>query len=116
VRNNDVKKCLELSGYEVIKLGDENCELSAAISDFDVIFNTVPYVLFTENVLEHAKHKPLYIEIASSPGGIDVSAARRADIQTIFAPSLPGKYAPVSAGEYIFETISEVLKERSIYL
>ncbi len=116
VRNEKVKNELELSGYDVIKLGEDNREFCNRADGFDVIFNTVPHVIFTDKVLSCIRNRPLYIEIASSPGGIDLSAAREAEIQTIFAPSLPGKYAPVSAGEYVFETISEILTERSIYI
>ena len=116
VRRDDVKREIELLGYDTVKLGGENRELCEKADGFDVIFNTVPHIIFTDKVISQINNKPLYIEIASSPGGIDLSAARRAEIQTIFAPSLPGKYAPVSAGEYVFETISEILAERSIYI
>lgn len=103
---------VSLMGYSAIRLGGDGRELSEAVRNSDVIFNTVPSVIFTEKVLSEVKNKPLYIEIASSPGGIDLSAARDAGIDTVIAPSLPGKYSPVSAGGYIFETISDILSER----
>ncbi len=104
---------LSLMGFKAIRLGGDSTELVEAASNCDVIFNTVPNVIFTEKVLKKVKNKPLYVEIASSPGGIDLTAARDVGLETIFAPSLPGKYSPISAGKYVFETIYEILFERS---
>ena len=103
-----------LCGYKSVRIGDDATELSKAGSECDVIFNTVPAVVFNESVLKEMKNKPLYIEIASSPGGIDVRAARVSGMSVIFAPSIPGRYAPISAGEYIFDTINEILTKRGI--
>ena len=61
-------------------------------------------------------NKPLYIEIASAPGGIDLPAARDKGIKTIIAPSIPGKYSPKTAGKYIFETVCDILSERGIII
>lgn len=103
---------LSLMGYKAIRLCGDSIELIEAVNNCDVIFNTVPSVILTEKVLNKVKNKPLYIEIASSPGGIDLTAARDVGLETIFAPSLPGKYSPISAGKYVFETICEILIER----
>lgn len=105
---------ISMNGYHAIRLGGRSEELAAAVDGSDVIFNTVPSVILTSAVLSKVKSKPLYIEIASLPGGIDLSAARDVGIRTVFAPSLPGKYSPRSAGRYIFETVSDILSERSI--
>ena len=43
--------------------------------DCRVIFNTVPYPLFTREVLETIPRNCLYIDLASAPGGIDWAAA-----------------------------------------
>ena len=103
-----------MSGYESVRIGDDTVELSKTASESDVIFNTVPAIVFNENVLRTMKSKPLYIEIASSPGGVDIRAAREQGISVIFAPSIPGRYAPISAGEYIFDTIKEILIKRGV--
>lgn len=105
---------IAMEGYRAIRIGGNPAELGAAVDESDVIFNTVPSVILTSAVLDKVKSKPLYIEIASLPGGIDLSAARDAGIRTVFAPSLPGKYSPRSAGKYIFEAVCEILSERSI--
>ncbi len=107
---------LSLAGFNSVRIGGDIDDLSKAVGECDVIFNTVPNVVFSKNIINGSKNKPIYIEIASSPGGIDLSAARDNGIKTIFAPSIPGKYSPVTAGRYIYETISDILSERGIIL
>ena len=97
-------------GYRPVRIGDTETFTDTADCS-DVIFNTVPHILFGELILKRMKNRPLYIEIASSPGGIDLSGAREIGLRTVFAPSLPGKYAPGSAGRYIFETVEDILRE-----
>ncbi len=104
---------ISISGFNAIRITDNN-ELSKAMGESEVIFNTVPKQIFSKQIIEASANKPLYIEIASSPGGIDIPTARTKGIQVIFAPSLPGKYAPASSGDYIFETIKDILEQRGI--
>ena len=101
-------------GYSVFKIQEETsekyCEAVAhEIEKSSVIFNTVPSIILTEEILNKMKKKPIYIELASSPGGIDLESARILKIKNIYAPSLPGRYAPRSAGKYIFEEILKLL-------
>lgn len=76
---------------------------------YDIIFNTVPAWLFDRQFLEGADKNMLIIELASSPGGVDVCAARELCANVMWAPSLPGKYAPESAGRIICECVLDVL-------
>ena len=43
--------------------------------------------------------------------GVDFEAAAACGIQTIWALSLPGKTAPVTAGEIVADTVEEMLTE-----
>lgn len=76
---------------------------------YDVIFNTVPTPLFDEAFLERVDRNVLIIELASAPGGIDVFSARRLHSNVLWAASLPGKYAPESAGALIAECVGDLL-------
>ena len=105
-----------MSGYSLTRLDGYGYNLATAASNCDVVFNTVPAVIFGESILQKMTRYPLYIEIASTPGGIDLSAAREKQMRVIFAPSIPGKYAPISAGEYIYEIVSDILNKRGIIL
>lgn len=72
---------------------------------FAVVFNTVPYCLFDEAVLSRFSCETLIIDLASAPGGVDANAADILGIRVVWALSLPGKYAPITAGEIIAQTI-----------
>jgi dipicolinate synthase subunit A len=103
-------------GYNVLKIDPlRGVELTDG-SCFDVIFNTVPGIIFNSRVLSRLSNSPLYIEIASGSGGIDAVSARDRGIKIISAPSLPGKYAPITAGRYIYETIEEMCVKRGMKL
>ena len=102
-----------MHGYDTCKINhDDNKKLKDILKNSDVIFNTAPHIVFTKSLVESMNENTIYIEIASSPGGIDVSTARDEGINIIFAPSLPGRYAPITAGEYIYQTIKDILSER----
>lgn len=103
-----------MDGFEAVKIRGDGQELQRAAEKSDVIFNTVPAIIFNPSVVSGITNKPLYIEIASTPGGIDLGAARDNGIKTIIAPSIPGRYSPKTAGKYIFETVCSILSERGV--
>ncbi len=105
----DVMMC----GYKAIKTADKDA-LRQTFCESDVVFNTVPARIFSKEVMSGNGKKPIYIEIASAPYGVELSDARDCSVRVLYAPSLPGKYAPISAGQYIFETVSEILAEHGM--
>lgn len=104
-------------GYKTVRLCDdkENVQLRDALQKSDLIFNTVPALIFRR---EHFgdKNNSIYIELASCPGGIDLRNARETGMKIIFAPSLPGRCFPVSAGKYIYDSIYEILRTKGVYI
>ncbi len=52
----------------------------------------------------------------STPRGVDFDAAARLGVQVIWALSLPGKVAPVTAGRAIRDTIYNILQELGVWL
>ena len=92
-------------GLDIIK----SSNLKEHIKDIDIIINTVPSVIFTEEVLKSAKSDTLIIDTASAPGGVDFNACNALNIKAISAPSLPGKAAPKTAGEIIAETALNII-------
>ena len=54
----------------------------------------------------------LVLDLASKPGGLDLDAASALNRRVIWALSLPGKTAPVTAGEIIARTVSHLIEER----
>ena len=76
----------------------------------DVIFNTVPSRVIGRDVVFAARNA-LIIDLASKPGGVDMEAAKDAGTRVIWALGLPGKVAPVTAGNIIKETIYNIFSE-----
>ena len=87
-------------------------ELSGSAGGFDIVFNTVPAPIFGEDFLKALHEECLLIDLASKPGGVDFEAAKRLGVRVIWALSLPGKVAPITAGEIIKDTVLNILKER----
>ena len=112
-RRDEVLCEIAMNGFDTVHINDEK-EMTTTVDRCEIIINTVPHIVFTKKILHDCKNVPLYIEIASAPGGIDIPPARSLGIRLIIAPSLPGKYAPVSAGKYIIETISDILRKGGI--
>lgn len=76
---------------------------------FDFIFNTIPALVLTDELLQHLKSTVTVIDIASAPGGIDYLAAKRRGISATLCPGLPGKYAPAASASAIRKTIENTL-------
>ncbi|MDO5148715.1 MAG: dipicolinate synthase subunit DpsA [Oscillospiraceae bacterium] len=81
---------------------------------YDVIFNTVPAVIMGRETLGRIKRNCLIIELASSPGGIDLSYASEYGHKIIRASGLPGKKSPETAGCIIADTVMDYISERSM--
>jgi dipicolinate synthase subunit A len=80
-------------------------ELEQAVAEADVIFNTVPAMVLTREVLAGAPKHAVIIDVASAPGGTDFAGAANLGLTAKLAPGLPGIVAPVTAGKIIAELI-----------
>ncbi len=78
---------------------------------YDIVFNTVPSHIIGDPLLARMKRDVLLLDLASSPGGIDHEAAKAHGYHVVWALSLPGKTAPVTAGKIIGESIRTLLGE-----
>lgn len=101
---------IESHGYIPLSLN----EAKQRLGDFDIIFNTIPAMILSKNELEHIKKNTLVIDLASKPGGVDFDYAKEAGIKVIWALSLPGRVAPVTAGIIIKDTILNILNEMEV--
>lgn len=84
--------------------------LKECMSYADLVINTVPQAVIERRELITAKNT-LVIDLASKPGGVDMEAAKDLGVKVIWALGLPGKVAPVTAGNIIKETICNILGE-----
>lgn len=85
--------------------------LGENLKQFDVIINTVPHMILSEERLQYVKKDCLLIDLASNPGGIDKKAVKAYNLKFVWALSLPGKVAPITSAEFIKETIYNIMKE-----
>ena len=77
----------------------------------DVIFNTVPHIIFGDEELKCIKKGCPLADIASYPGGAEKDAVKRYGTNYLFLPSLPGKYSPSTGAQIILETIKNISEE-----
>lgn len=94
-------------GYEPINL----MELKENLHRFDVIINTIPFVVLDKEMLKEVKKGALIIDLASNPGGVDRKVVKEFDINFNWALSLPGKVSPVTSAEFMKETLINMFKE-----
>lgn len=80
------------------------------ISSFDIIINTVPCEVLTENLFSLIKKDCVLFEIASKPYGINNELVKKYKLSLITCPGLPGKTSPKSAGELIAKSIISYLE------
>ncbi len=97
-------------GCSVISLAEQGSKALAPLENgYDVIYNTVPHWLFDREFLQKVGPSTFLIDLASVPGGVDICAAKELGSNVLWATSLPGKYAPISAGNLIADCVDRIL-------
>jgi dipicolinate synthase subunit A len=84
-------------------------DLIRQVTDVDFMFNTVPSMIVTSQIIAHIPHRALIIDLASRPGGTDFRFAEKRGIKAMLAPGLPGIVAPKTAGRIIAQVVTELL-------
>lgn len=109
-RNSEEIAWAKALGYSCIQLEDLNGEMP----NYDLIFNTIPSVIFSKEVLSKCRKNVFIVDVASSPGGIDKTAAENFKISYIHALGIPGKMFPKSAAKIIYDSIQKIIKEENL--
>ena len=94
-------------GYDAV----ETDKIKAVLSEYDIVFNTVPSLILDEEALALLHPGAFVCDLASKPGGVDFNAAKQLGVHTVLALSLPGKCAPLSAAAAMRDTIYNILDE-----
>ena len=81
------------------------------LEGFDLVMNTVPVRLLTEERIASMKKDAAIIDLASAPFGTDFEAAKRRGITALTAPSLPARVFPEKAGRILAKSAICLLKE-----
>jgi len=87
-------------------------ELKQHVENVDIVFNTIPHLVLTAEVIAQMPQTAIIIDLASKPGGTDFRFAERRGIKAMLAPSLPGIVAPKTAGQIIARTLSGLIAEQ----
>lgn len=99
----------------VVAMGLESVhfnELANCLHNVDVMFNTIPALVITSDILQKLPPATLIIDLASAPGGTDFVKARELGIEAVLAPGLPGKVAPKTAGLILAQVIPRLLMQK----
>lgn len=95
------------SAADITALDSPECR----IHDYKCIFNTVPHMILSRDILSLLDSEALVIDLASNPGGVDFNAAKELGVNAIWALSLPGKTAPATSGKIIKNAVVNMLRE-----
>lgn len=74
-------------GYNAVELE----KITKYLSEFDFIFNTIPYIVLDEIKLNCVNKNCLIIDLASKPGGVDFEYAKKIGIHVEWCLALPRK-------------------------
>lgn len=106
LRNNAQSEWAKLEGAKTIVFNELDGH-----ETFDLVFNTVPHIVFTKTELSGMDSNTLLIDLASFPGGVDIHQAKSQGINVITASALPSRFSPKSAGKFIAQSIISIIKE-----
>ncbi|PYG87554.1 dipicolinate synthase subunit A [Ruminiclostridium sufflavum DSM 19573] len=97
-------------GYKPVLLNN----LFNTVKTINVLFNTIPSIILNNEVLKSLNSNCLIIDLASKPGGVDFEKAKELGLKAIWALSLPGKVAPVTAAEFMKDTAYNIIEELGV--
>jgi dipicolinate synthase subunit A len=98
----------------IVEMGMEPFELrdlQHQVKDIDLLFNTIPTMIVTSQIIAQMPHHSVIIDLASRPGGTDFRFAERRGVKALLAPGLPGIVAPKTAGIIIANTLARLILE-----
>lgn len=79
------------------------------VSNIDLIFNTIPTMIVTAQIIANLPSRAVIIDLASKPGGTDFRFAEKRGIVAILAPGLPGIVAPKTAGRIVADCLYQLI-------
>jgi len=80
--------------------------------NFDVIVNTVPQTVLTDEMLLRLGGEVLLLDIASAPYGFNMTLAQSINEKSALLPGIPGKHAVRTSGEILGGYIDAILRGR----
>ncbi|MGO4374587.1 dipicolinate synthase subunit DpsA [Paenibacillus sp. YIM B09110] len=97
-------------GFEPFYMG----VLQQQVGNIDLLFNTIPTMIVTAQIIANLPSRAVIIDLASKPGGTDFRFAEKRGIKALLAPGLPGIVAPKTAGRIIADCLTQLILDDSI--
>ena len=100
-RNENQMRMAHAAGAHPVPLA----QIGRGCRQADVIINTIPAHVLSTEVLEAMPRDTPIIELASAPYGLEMQEAVRLGLQVCVESGLPGRYAPLDAGQALFDAM-----------
>jgi dipicolinate synthase subunit A len=107
VRREEAYARAVVMGFEPFYLPD----LAREAGNIDLLFNTIPTMIVTAQVIAQLPLRACIIDLASKPGGTDFRYAEKRGIKALLAPGLPGIVAPKTAGRILADCLTQLILE-----
>ncbi|MBB3109446.1 dipicolinate synthase subunit A [Paenibacillus phyllosphaerae] len=88
-------------------------QLISQVGNIDLLFNTIPTMIVTAQIIANLPSRAVIIDLASKPGGTDFRFAEKRGIKALLAPGLPGIVAPKTAGRIIADVLSRLIMDET---
>ena len=96
-------------GYDAMHIKD----LENTIENFDIVFQTVPSLILSQNLLKKMNKNTLIIELSSKSVGTDTNFAKTNGNNLINAAALPEKVSPNTAANILTLCVLKIINETS---
>lgn len=98
--------CADTFGLDTLLLTD----LKEKVHAYEYIYNTIPALVLSKDILKEMKRSVLVIDIASGLGGVDFVSAKKLEICALHCLGLPGKYAPKISAKGLADFVIRKMK------
>ncbi len=86
-RKNTDLAWIKALGYKAVNI----YELRDELKQYDIIINTVPKMIIDKEEMQYMNENVLLIDLASTPGGINIEDAQKMNLRFVWALALPRK-------------------------
>lgn len=86
------RKISDFAWINTLGLNIQNINnLDNNLKEYDIIINTVPQIILTDEKIKKINENTLIIDLASNPGGVDQESIKKTSIKYIWASGIPRK-------------------------
>ena len=103
-----------LSKTRALFAGARHTDFSGLVQpgDYDLVYNTVPHMIFTKRELQALRRDTVLVDLASFPGGVDTLMAHTLGITVVDGRQSARPHPPRRLpGALIGETVAEMIEE-----